>query len=430
MSDLFDPLRDMTREPTSSLPATEVRRRGDQQRRRRTAVQVVGGAAAVAVVAFGALTVADRSPSTSREVPPASQGPSPTATQAPTPSESATTSGVATRVPNGFPLDQGMIQADEVDGPSRNVFPLGDITICGDTASYSPASVETDAVGVRHSSAESGPAQWRVLMVYPDAGTAHRMARDLVGKYEACPRYPVDTGDTGNGQAHNDVSSRALGDEAWTVKNGYTFNGDPQIGEDIYTVVRVGDAVMYQWAGGEGPGLTDPAAFEQAAQAELDGLAGPVAAMCVFTETGCASSDPSPTVTSGDFGPETFGDLRLYLTPEEVADTGQATVNDDAGQGANACRSLTYTGDEPGRVDGYVTSYGVEVLFAPDDAKTPEGLGVGSSVTDLERLYPDAEKIVSGYLIPLPGARRYAALVDGGEVVTLSLESNGQTCVR
>src|SRR6476659_78805 len=116
MSDLFDPLRDMTREPASSLPATEVRRRGDRQRRRRTAVQVIGGAAAVAVVAFGALTVADRSPSTSREVPPASQGPSPTPA-----------AGPVTRVPDGFPLDDGMLDLDTVDGPSRQVNWLTDL---------------------------------------------------------------------------------------------------------------------------------------------------------------------------------------------------------------------------------------------------------------------------------------------------------------
>ena len=418
MSDLFDPLREMTREPAPSLPATEVRRRGDQQRRRRTAVQVLGGAAAVAVVAFGALTVADRSPSTSREVPPASQGPSPT----------GTTSGPVTRVPDGFPVDQGMIQADEVEGPSRNVFPLGDITICGDMASYSPASVETDAVGVQHTSTESGPGQWRVLMVYPDAGTAHRMARDLVGKYEACPQYVTDTGDTGNGQAYNDVTSRDLGDEAWTVKNGYTFNGDPYLGQDIYAVVRVGNAVMYQWTGGEGPGLTDPGAFEQAAQDQLDGLSAPVAAMCVFTGTGCpSSSDPESAWT---FGPDGYGDVRLYLTAEEVDDTGQATVSGGTPTG-RSCTQLTYAGHGKDQVDGFVSSFGVVVLFAPDGAKTPEGLAVGSPESDVMRLYPDAEKQVAGWRIPLDGGRQYFATIDEtGSVAQLSLESADQTCIR
>ncbi len=425
MSDLFDPLRDMPREPVSSLPAAEVRRRGDRQRRRRAAVQVLGGAAAVAIVALGATSLADRSPSSYREVPPASQGPSP--------SEQA--AGPATRVPDGFPLDQGMAEAASVRGPSRKALWLTDMTICGDVAPYSPADVTTDAVGVMHD--DTGYSQRRQLMVYPDAATAHRMARDLVAEFEGCPRYDTDTGDTGHGEALNEVTPRELGDEAWTVKNGAMFDGAPTIGENIYAVVRVGNAVLYSWAGGETSGLTNPPGFERNAQAELDGLAGPVAAMCVFTGAGCGAGasqtdtpTDSPTVTGKTFGPDTYGDLRLFLTPEEVADTGQATVNKDPGTGPNSCRSLTYTGDEPGRIDGYVTSYGVEVLFAPDGVTTPEGLGVGSSVSDLRRLYPEAEKIVSGYLIPLPGGRRYAALVDGVDVVTLSLESNDQTCVR
>ncbi len=423
MSDLFDPLREITREPVSSLSAAEVRRRGDRHRRRRTAVQVLGGAAAVTVVALGAYTMADGSPNSSREVPPASQRPS----------SSEQASGPVTRVPEGFPLDQGMVEAASVKGPSRDALWLTDVSICGDVAPYSPADVTTDAVGVMHD--DTGYSQRRQLMVYPDAATAHRMARDLVNRFEACPRYDLDTGDTGHGEALNQVTPRELGDEAWTVKNGAMFNGAPTIGEDIYAVVRVGNAVLYSWAGAETSGLTNPPGFERNAQAELDGLAGPVAAMCVFTRAGCGSG-PSPSglptdspMVGGSFGPDTYGDLRLFLTPEEVADTGQATVN-NPGTGPSPCRSLTYTGDEPGHIDGYVTSYGVEVLFAPDHVATPEGLGVGSSVSDLRRLYPDAEKVVSGFLIPLPGGQRYTALVDGDEVVALSLESNNQTCVR
>ena len=421
MSDLFDPLRDVTREPVSPLPPSEVRRRGDRMRHRRNAVQALGAACAVAVVAVGAFAAVDRSPSSSPEVPPATQDVSPT----PAP----TTTGPATRVPEGFPLDQGMIQADVVDGPGRNVFPLGDITICGDMASYSPASVETDAMGVQHTSAESGPGQWRVLMVYPDAGTAHRMARDLVDKYEACPRYDTDTGDTGHGQATNDVSTRSSGDEAWTVKTGYTFDGAPQIGEDIYAVVRVGNAVVYQWTGGEGPGLTNPDAFEQAAQDELDGLAGTVAAMCVFTETGC--SDGTETVAPWTFGPDGYGNVRLYLTPAEVNDTGQAVVTDNVDTSPGSCLSLMYTGDSPDQVDGYVSSYGVVVLFAPGGAATPEGLEVGSPESNVTKLYPRAEKQVDGYKIPLGGGRQYFATVDEtGQVAELSLESADQTCTR
>jgi hypothetical protein len=423
MSDLFDPLRDMTREPASSLPATEVRRRGDQQRRRRTAVQVLGGAAAVAVVAFGAFTVADRSPSSTREVPPASDGPSPTATQDPTPA------GPATRVPDGFPLEAGMLDLDKVVGPSRSVSWFTDSFICGEMASYSPADVQTDSVGVNHDAVESGGTQRRVLMVYPDANTAHRMARDLVDKFEACPRYPTDTGDSALGEATTQVTPRSgVGDEAWTIKTGNLYDGQPNIGQTVYVVVRVGNAVMYQMLTTEGPGLTRPGFFEKTAQAEVGASLSTVSAMCVFTEAGCG--DGTDTARASAFGPDGYGDVRLYLTAEEVDDTGQATVSGGTPTGPS-CTQLTYAGSSKDQVDGYVSSFGVVVLFAPSGVKTPEGLAVGSPEADVRRLYPDAEKQVAGWRIPLDGGRQYFATVDEtGSVAELSLESADQTCIR
>ncbi len=430
MSDLFDPLRDLTREPVSSTPASEVRRRGDQQRRRRTAVQVLGGAAAIAAIALGAGALANGSPTTSHEVPPASQDVSPTPSPAPSESTGTDTQvGDAwiVRMPQGFPLDAGMLDLDEVEGPSRTVSWLTEATLCGDVASYSPADVQTDSVGVNHTALESGGTQRRVLMVYPDAATARSMAHDLIGKFEACPRYPTDTGDSGAGEATNEVTSRDAGDEAWTVKTGNLFDGEPNIGQAVYVVVRVGNAVVYQMLSTEGPGLTRPGYFEKTALAELGAMSDTVAAMCVFRQGGCGES--TDTTSAPTFGPDGYGDVRLYLTPEEVVDTGQATVNDD-GNGPDACDSLTYTGHEAGLVDGYANTFGVVVLFAPEGVTTPEGLGLGSTEDELTRLYPDAEKITSGYLIPLDGAKRYATVMDAGEVVTLSLESDDQTCIR
>jgi len=289
MSDLFDPLRDLTRESVSSVPASEVRRRGDRQRRRRTAVQALGGAAAVAVVALGAVAIADRSPSSTREVPPATQNPSPTVTTGPTPTETGAPapSGPVTRVPEGFPLDAGMLDLDTVEGPSRKVNWLTEATLCGDVASYSPADVQTDSIGVNHTAYESGGTQRRALMVYPDADTAHRMARDLIGKFESCPRYQTDTGDSALGEATNQVATRKVGDEAWTIKTGNLYDGEPNIGQTVYVVVRVGNAVIYQMFSTEGPGLTRPGYFEKTAEAELGALLTTIQAMCVFTEAGC-----------------------------------------------------------------------------------------------------------------------------------------------
>ncbi len=141
MSDLLDPLRGLAQEPTRPLPPSEVRRRGDRQRRRRTAAAMAGAACTVAVVAFGAVTIAQNaSTDSSRELPPATQPPTPTPAAPATP---------VTRIPAGFPVDEGMAQAEEVEGPSRTALFLADASICG-AMSYATDHEPVDAVGVSH----------------------------------------------------------------------------------------------------------------------------------------------------------------------------------------------------------------------------------------------------------------------------------------
>jgi len=43
-----------------------------------------------------------------------------------------------------------MIDSEQVEGPARQVSWLGEITICGDVASYSPADVQTDVIQIEH----------------------------------------------------------------------------------------------------------------------------------------------------------------------------------------------------------------------------------------------------------------------------------------
>ena len=171
-------------------------------------------------------------------------------------------------------------------------------------ASYSPADVQTDSVGVNHNALESGGTQRRLLMVYPDASTAHRMARDLVGKFEACPRYPSDTGDSASGEVTNEVTPRDVGDEAWTVKSGNLYDGAPNIGQTVYVVVRVGNAVMYQMLSTEGPGLTRPGFFEKTAEAEIGALLSTDRPRCASSPRPGAATAPTrprhrPSVPTG-----------------------------------------------------------------------------------------------------------------------------------
>jgi hypothetical protein len=276
MSDLFDPLRSLEHEPVSPLPPSEVRRRGDRRRRRTTAAQLLGGAVAVALVAVGAGVAVDGSTQGTSDPAPA--------TQVPSPSPTLDDPQRVTRVPDGFPLDRGMVEAEEVHGPDRDTLFLQDASICGDVDG-SPPDGATDAVGVSRFGIEFS--QSRELRAYPDAATAQQATADLLERFQGCPTYPVDTGDTASGVAVVEVAKLGLGDEAWAVKKGYRLDDLPAIGHEVWLVVRVGTALLVSVAIGEGPGLTDPAWFERAVDEEVAGIRGTVRAMCVFADGGC-----------------------------------------------------------------------------------------------------------------------------------------------
>lgn len=101
MHDPFDDLKGLEGLSRPSLPAEEVRRRGDRLRRRRTALQAVGAAAAVAVIASGGMLATGGDPGTGPDIGPAER----TGTPAPSPTAEAAEHPWITSLPDGFPLD-------------------------------------------------------------------------------------------------------------------------------------------------------------------------------------------------------------------------------------------------------------------------------------------------------------------------------------
>ena len=272
MSDLFSPLRTPGAEPLPATPA-EIRQRGDRARRRRSALVAGGAALAVAAVASGALLLG---PDGSADPQPA---PAPTRTDAPESPDAPETSDtpvVPDTIPADFPLAVGMIE----DPDEANADPwLGDIDYCDASSSMADTAVDDRFA----QTLVPGDNQFRSLELFASAREAKARALDHVGKFRSCPQFTTEVGSV----ARTEVGESGLGDQGWTVTRDFTSNGKPQFGQEVYQVVRSGNALLITRRSNEGPGSTDPERFRLFALHDTESVMDLVGAMCPWSEEGC-----------------------------------------------------------------------------------------------------------------------------------------------
>jgi hypothetical protein len=102
------------------------------------------------------------------------------------------------------------------------------------------------------------------------------------------------------------------------------------------------------------------------------------------------ATPPPTTVGSKVIGPFGLGKLRLGMTRAQALATGEV-ASIETPQNGDTC-SLIHLAKKTGSAsgaDGYWSQqYGIVSIVAPAGFKTPEGIGIGSTIADVEHAYP------------------------------------------
>jgi hypothetical protein len=432
MSDPINDLENFNSEglPVNPLAPSEVRRLGDRMRRRRNAAGVVAGVAAVAVIATPlALYAGGDNSSSPSPAPPANTATtgSPDADETTPPSPEPVASLVK-EIPEGFPLaagwpDDDLAESEEqgLTGPHRRLDSLL-FQVCG-TAFEEPEYVDR----LRANWTNPEDYRDRQLTTYADAGAAVDAVSSLTDFYRACPEEELSDGST----RISEVRRTQVGGESWALVQHLELEGAPAISLQIIHVIRLGRAVLIDTAANEGS-IGD-------AGSQIDFMTTatdePVARMCAFTEAGCANgTETIPPPRIGTVGPEGYGSITLGMTWEEGLATGEVAVA--RGAGTESCRSFRFLPETSTTEDDLVVSdrLGVAGIFFKGLMRTPEGIGLGSTATELLAAHPDADMAYNGtYTIPVPGypdRQYYAALERDDRVAEMTLELIEQDCYR
>jgi hypothetical protein len=313
-------------------------------------------------------------------------------------------------IPSDFPIT---VDAEKDGGDFTWQGPSADTQqdfpdVCG-TQPWPVAGL--DRLGFNVSGPEYG--DQRALVSF---ATADQAVAEVQGIRDAVQACPLDQ------NTRYDATPRDTGYDSFT----FGVSATNSLGSSGYQVTRVGRAVLVVATYGEGtrdslPGYAD-------ALTTLTGKLTP--AMCVFTEAGCDGGSAEV------LGPDGFGALHLGMTADEIDATGLATVQPVVDNFA-ACRTLTIHGwrdtlhpNISGQVHGFVSrKHGLAIIFAQPGMRTPEGIGVGSTVAEIRAAYGELTGS-DAYNTKAVDGISYFFLTDGSKVTAFQIELADQDCVH
>ncbi|SEU47731.1 hypothetical protein SAMN05421811_13117 [Nonomuraea wenchangensis] len=137
----------------------------------------------------------------------------------------------------------------------------------------------------------------------------------------------------------------------------------------------------------------------------------------------------------GTFGPYGYGGVRLGMSAKAAKATGKIRYKRPFD--SETCSGWELKAHPAGKdaVGLYISKKrGVAMIFAPKGARTPAGIGLGSTLTSLKKAYPGLKTAASGYpYIKVPGNSKayYAFLVNSkNRIYEIALALNTQDCAN
>ncbi len=150
------------------------------------------------------------------------------------------------------------------------------------------------------------------------------------------------------------------------------------------------------------------------------------------TSASAAESTAGSTSASGAvrLGPYGYGAVKLGMSAKQAQKTGKI-VKKLGGEGCTGWDLKAHRTPKD-RVGLFISKkLGVAAIFAFKGARTPEGIGLGSTMKQLKKAYPHIETPAGGFPVAaVPGNRKaaYYFLLSHGKVYEMALTLKNQDC--
>jgi uncharacterized caspase-like protein len=147
-----------------------------------------------------------------------------------------------------------------------------------------------------------------------------------------------------------------------------------------------------------------------------------------------ATVSPPPQATNFQasvapvLGPGGYGDLTLGMSFADAVATGSLQAQEAAPPPADGCGTYQLTEGDGGVREVVVSGEQGIVTFSASGARTPEGIGTGSSTGEVEQAYPEVARDSATYSAPTGSGGNYVFYLAEDQVDSVQLIGPAVPC--